>query len=74
MKNNISRRVLTGAAFGLLGTPALVRAQDTFPNRPITLVVPAPAGGGTDFSARLIADQLGRALGAGQSLETVRDS
>jgi tripartite-type tricarboxylate transporter receptor subunit TctC len=69
MKNSISRRVLTGAAFGLLGTPALVRAQDAFPNRPITLVVPAPAGGGTDFSARLIADQLGRALGGSMVVE-----
>jgi len=44
MKPRISRRALTGAAFGLLGAPALVRAQDTFPNRPITLVVPSAPG------------------------------
>jgi hypothetical protein len=69
MKPRISRRALTGAALGLLGAPALVRAQDTFPNRPITLVVPSPAGGGTDFSARLIADQLGRALGGSMVVE-----
>ncbi|MCA3302934.1 MAG: ABC transporter substrate-binding protein, partial [Roseomonas sp.] len=55
MTQTLSRRALTGTALGLLSTPALVRAQDAFPNRPITLVVPAPAGGGTDFSARLIA-------------------
>ena len=69
MKQKLSRRALTGAALGLLGTPALVSAQDTFPNRPITLVVPSPAGGGTDFSARLIADQLGRALGGSMVVE-----
>ena len=69
MKNRISRRALTGAALGLLGAPALVRAQDSFPSRPITLVVPSPAGGGTDFSARLIADQLGRALGGSMVVE-----
>jgi tripartite-type tricarboxylate transporter receptor subunit TctC len=40
MKTQISRRALTGATLGLLSTPALVSAQDAFPNRPITLVVP----------------------------------
>ncbi|MFM8614229.1 MAG: Bug family tripartite tricarboxylate transporter substrate binding protein, partial [Alphaproteobacteria bacterium] len=69
MQHELSRRTLTGAALGVLSTPALVRAQDTFPNRPITLVVPSPAGGGTDFSARLIADQLGRALGGSMVVE-----
>jgi len=63
MTHMLPRRGLAGAALGLLSTPALVQAQEAFPNRPITLVVPSPAGGGTDFSARLIADQLGRALG-----------
>jgi tripartite-type tricarboxylate transporter receptor subunit TctC len=41
MKPRISRRTLAGAALGLLGAPALVSAQDAFPNRPITLVVPS---------------------------------
>ena len=63
MTHMLPRRGLAGAALGLLSTPALIQAQEAFPNRPITLVVPSPAGGGTDFSARLIADQLGRALG-----------
>lgn len=34
-----------------------------FPTRPITLVVPAPAGGGADAIGRALADVLGRALG-----------
>ncbi len=47
---------LTIAALGLL---ALMTAQaQTFPSRPVTLVVPFPPGGGTDTGARLIAQKL----------------
>ena len=45
----------------LVALPAL--AQDTFPNRPIRLLVPFTPGGVTDSSGRLIADYLGRRLG-----------
>ena len=38
------------------------RAQ-TFPDRPIKIIVPNPPGGGFDLSARVIADPLSRALG-----------
>jgi len=44
----------------LLGAPA--RAE-TYPARPITLVVPAAAGGGNDTVARVVADKMGRILG-----------
>ncbi len=43
-----------------LATPSLAAAQ---PGRPITVIVPNPPGGGTDFAARLYQDALGRALG-----------
>ena len=39
------------------------RAADTYPNRPIRLVVGFGAGGPTDIPARFIADRLGSALG-----------
>jgi tripartite-type tricarboxylate transporter receptor subunit TctC len=37
-------------------------AQD-YPNHPITLIVPFPAGGGVDAVARIVADKLSHALG-----------
>ena len=40
----------------------VVHAQSTFPNKPITLVVPYPVGGSNDVFARLIAKNLGEAL------------
>lgn len=45
----------------LLATPAL--AQSWSPSRPVTVLVPNPPGGGTDFAARLFADGLTRLLG-----------
>ena len=40
----------------------VVRAQ-TYPTRPITLVVPYPAGGGTDFFARLVGGKMSELIG-----------
>ena len=39
------------------------QAQGSWPDRPITLVVAAPAGGGTDLIARLFAEHLSKDLG-----------
>lgn len=54
------RRTLL-AAPALLATPAL--AQDAFPNRPIRVVVPFPAGGTTDLLGRLFAQRMTEFLG-----------
>ncbi len=45
----------------LLPTPG--RAQSEFPSRPIKLIVPFPAGGGIDTTARVVAQALGGVLG-----------
>ena len=54
-------RILTIGLCFLLGTVA-ASAQD-WPQRPVRLVVPYPAGGGTDIVARVIAQKLGDAFG-----------
>jgi tripartite-type tricarboxylate transporter receptor subunit TctC len=41
----------------------IARAQDVYPNKPITLVVPVPPGGAADFIARLVGRKLSDALG-----------
>ncbi|AVQ85005.1 MULTISPECIES: Bug family tripartite tricarboxylate transporter substrate binding protein [Variovorax] len=53
--------VALAIAFGPLCGHAL--AQDTYPSRPITLVVPFPAGGVTDVVARELAHRMATALG-----------
>jgi tripartite-type tricarboxylate transporter receptor subunit TctC len=52
---------LLGLALGVGGT-GMVHAQ-SYPDRPIKLVVPFPAGGATDTTARLVAQRLQAALG-----------
>jgi tripartite-type tricarboxylate transporter receptor subunit TctC len=42
---------------------AMPLAAQTFPNRPVTLVSPFPAGSGSDLTARAVAPGLGEALG-----------
>jgi tripartite-type tricarboxylate transporter receptor subunit TctC len=53
------------AALACLGANAASAASpaDTYPNRPVRVVVPFPAGGTTDIFARHIGDRLARALG-----------
>ena len=52
----------------------VARAQETYPDRPVRVVVPYPAGGGTDTLARLLADQLSRQWGQPIIVENVGDA
>jgi tripartite-type tricarboxylate transporter receptor subunit TctC len=52
----IASALLTLMAFAMFGFGA--RAQETYPSRQTTLVVPYPAGGVVDLTARLIAETL----------------
>ncbi len=62
----MKRRSLLAAA--LLTGSTLVSAQ-TWPNRPITLIVPFPPGGLADIVARPVAEALGRELGQSVVIE-----
>jgi tripartite-type tricarboxylate transporter receptor subunit TctC len=50
------------AALMALGAADLARAE-SYPNRPVTLIVPFPPGGSTDIVARIVADKLSETLG-----------
>src|SRR5829696_9633916 len=45
------------------GHATIPAAAQTYPAKPITLVVPFPAGGGNDALARLVAERMSKTLG-----------
>ncbi|WP_103717386.1 tripartite tricarboxylate transporter substrate-binding protein [Bosea psychrotolerans] len=51
------------ALAGVLAVAAPAAAQDSYPSKPITMIVPFAAGGSSDVIARLVGDEMGRALG-----------
>lgn len=52
--------LIAGMALTVAAAPS--RAADFPGDKPISLVVPFPAGGGTDFIGRLLASEMGKAL------------
>ena len=46
-------------------------AQEAYPARPVTMIVPFAAGGSSDVIARLIAEQMGQVLGQRIVIENV---
>ncbi len=68
MQNRTTLRML--ATTVLLGSTSVTMAQ-TYPSRPITMVVPFAAGGPTDTVARIVAEHMHTSLGQSIIIENV---
>ena len=69
----LSRRSFLHLAAGIGALPAasrIARAQ-IYPTRPITMIVPFAAGGGTDVLGRIIAERMRKSLGQAIIIENV---
>jgi tripartite-type tricarboxylate transporter receptor subunit TctC len=75
MFSAINRRTLGKVAAMALAKVAMpmagALAQDAFPSKPITMIVPYPAGGSTDATARVLAEQLSDELSQPVIVENV---
>jgi len=60
-RRDVLRWAASGA--GVLMLPTLAHAQSDWPSKPVTLIVPFPAGGGTDAFARPLSAQFARLTG-----------
>ncbi|WP_457278866.1 Bug family tripartite tricarboxylate transporter substrate binding protein [Polaromonas sp. P5_D5] len=60
-RRSLLHSAIAGAILPALALP--VWAQDKWPSKPITFIVPFPAGGTTDILGRLIGQKLGPVLG-----------
>jgi tripartite-type tricarboxylate transporter receptor subunit TctC len=69
---NVNRRQATLACLGLLATragTALAQGDTDYPARPVTLIVPFAAGGGTDATLRIVARHFQDITGQSMTVE-----
>src|SRR5450756_579891 len=65
------QRAILAAMFAVLASFGVNARADTFPSRPITLVVPFAAGGPTDAMARILSEHMRSTLGQNVVIENV---
>jgi tripartite-type tricarboxylate transporter receptor subunit TctC len=58
-------------ALVLIAAGIAIAKAETYPSRPITIVVPYPAGGPTDTLARILTDRMSGSLGQPLIIENV---
>ena len=69
MRHVLPRAIAVLVALGFAAAP--VAAQDDYPRRPITLIVPFAAGGPTDVISRIASDHMSRTLGQPIIIENI---
>ena len=69
MRHVLPRAIAVLVALGFAAPP--VAAQDDYPRRPITLIVPFAAGGPTDVISRIASDHMSRTLGQPIIIENI---
>src|SRR6516162_1473213 len=69
----LPRRQFLHLAAGAAASPVLSRVAraHSYPSRPVTIVVPFPAGGPTDALARILAEHMRTSLGQPVMIENV---
>ena len=67
--HHLTSKAFALASLALCAFAPTAMAQAVYPNKPITLVVTYPPGGGADAMARLIAPKMGEALGQAVIIE-----
>lgn len=60
---NVSRRALVAGSALLPALPGLARAQGAWPQRPVRIIVPYAASGGTDLLTRALGEAMRPAIG-----------
>ena len=63
MMNRRTGLLAAAVAVAAVSMPLQAWAQATYPNKPIRLIVPFPAGGATDILARALSQKLGEKIG-----------
>jgi tripartite-type tricarboxylate transporter receptor subunit TctC len=71
MRENSMRIVVPAILTALLLASSLPASAQPYPSRPITVVVPFPAGGPSDVVARIVAEHMGKVLGQSMVIENV---
>jgi tripartite-type tricarboxylate transporter receptor subunit TctC len=69
----LRRRQFLQLAAGAVALPVVSRSAraQTYPTRPITVIVPFAAGGATDISARIVGEHMSRTLGQQIIIENI---
>lgn len=68
-RSTFLRRIVPGLCALALGASASLAQAQAWPTKPIRMIVPLAAGGGTDVAARVIAQYLGESLGQSVVIE-----